>query len=502
MSSVRSVQAAKVARVDDRFYKRREQLADKMSQKVYKKVAAAGATVTPELMHYIHDNVYNMLMSSEGNLTENQLMRLAVETRRLADAQKTSSAEKATTVSKATTAITKKSSARHASDTTDARSVAADSMATLNPIKPGELHDMANQVRGLPPLQQKRLLLKKAQGPWNDVVRKDLEEHQRILAEQREREAKQKVEQKAYLDMQVERRKLTKVEEKQLLRRQAEEEEKQRAVWHEEEVQAAQKKKQEVVALYKDLKAQREDALRKKQIEAERFRREEAERVDRLHKELKEEENEKLKQKENYQKEVKTFLDYNKQLQAAKESEKKKVVAQDIIHLREYEKKLEQQEAERRKYLQKVSERQARQYDMANARYQTWQDQLAKDEEKAKRHQDLVDRKLREEADAIANKKLKDKQKIREMVEMQIAEKEHNKELARLEAIKLKEEVARNVRLAEEKEMEGKRNAKLFALRGMQEIDRQLIEQHERRFRVQPIKVGERMDLVPRQLLA
>jgi len=131
---------------------------------------------------------------------------------------------------------------------------------------------------------------------------------------------------------------------------------------------------------------------------------------------------------------------------------------------------------------------------MANQLYQTWQEQLKKDEDKAEGYQQKLDEQRQDKESKRKSGQYEAAKKLKELVAQQIVDKERQKVHAREEAVRLREEVARNVARAEEVDARRKHEARLFAMQGLRDIDKQLVELHARRLQPQPIKVGERMD--------
>ena len=139
--------------------------------------------------------------------------------------------------------------------------------------------------------------------------------------------------------------------------------------------------------------------------------------------------------------EINSFIAFNRGMKEAHDAEKKKAQEMDVIMLREYEAKLEQQERERQAHLKKISERQARQYAMADRVHQSLQELASADEEKAKREQEALERRQMDEETRRKEKKKEEQRKVKEVVARQIEEKEEAKRKAQEEAARLKEEV-------------------------------------------------------------
>jgi hypothetical protein len=364
-----------------------------------------------------------------------------------------------------------------------------DTMSKVGSFK--DVSKLAQEVRSLPPLVQRRMVVKTLQDPWSKKIQEEQKEHERMLEMQKQRKQQMKAEQKQYLDAQVARREEQKNLEKERMKLLAAEEAHQRAIWKEEAELSARRRKEDVNHLMQDLVHQRQNALMKKQHDLEEKKRDEAEKVRRLQQEIRIEEQEKLHKREKVKEEINSFIAFNRGMKEAHDAEKKKAQEMDVIMLREYEAKLEQQERERQAHLKKISERQARQYAMADRVHQSLQELASADEEKAKREQEALERRQMDEETRRKEKKKEEQRKVKEVVARQIEEKEEAKRKAQEEAARLKEEVARSVKAAEEKEQQRKMQAKQFALQGLREIDKQLVTQHEQRFKPAQIKVGE-----------
>jgi len=354
-----------------------------------------------------------------------------------------------------------------------------------------DISKIAQEVRSLPPLQQRRMVVGAVQDPWSKKVQEEQKEHERALELQRLRKQQMKAEQKQFLDAQVARREEQRQLEKERLKMLAAEEAHQRALWKEEAEYSARRRKEDTDHMRQDLVHQRQSALLRKQQELAEKKRDDEEKVQRLQQEIREEEQERLHKREKVKQEINNFIAFNRGMKEAHDLEKKKAQEMDVVLLKEYQAKLEQQERDRQMYLKRISDRQARQYAMADRVHQSLQDLATADEEKAKREQEALERRQMEDELRRKEKKKEEQRKVKEVVAKQIEEKEEAKRKAQEEAQRLKEEVALSVKLAEEKERARKQQAKQFALQGLREIDQQLVQQHEQRFKPAPIKVGE-----------
>eukprot|EP00996_Jenningsia_fusiforme_P005138 NODE_604_length_2060_cov_30.863252_g558_i0.p1 GENE.NODE_604_length_2060_cov_30.863252_g558_i0~~NODE_604_length_2060_cov_30.863252_g558_i0.p1 ORF type:complete len:488 (+),score=160.01 NODE_604_length_2060_cov_30.863252_g558_i0:179-1642(+) len=354
-----------------------------------------------------------------------------------------------------------------------------------------DVHVVAQAVRSLPPLVQKRIALRVRQEPWEGRFKADAEQIQRDRMEEHKQKMKLRAEQKEFLDTQVRRREENKIIEKQRALALAREEHNQRDAWHEEAVLSARRRKEETRQLMDDLMQQRREALAKKLIEDRERKLDEAEKVRKLHEEIVSEEEEKRRKKEKVREEIKEYMSYNQEQKVQRQMEKKKLAEMDVKALKEYEAKLELQEIQRQENLKKITERQARQYEMANSLHSSMQALAQQDEQRSLQVQSQIEQRLRREEEERRQKELGAKQHVREIVEAQMREKELAKARAKEEAKRLKEEIARTVQQQEAKELEKKKQARLFAIQGLREIDKQLIELHERRFNPAPIKIGK-----------
>ena len=140
--------------------------------------------------------------------------------------------------------------------------------------------------------------------------------------------------------------------------------------------------------------------------------------------------------------EINNFIAFNRGMKEAHDLEKKKAQEMDVVLLKEYQAKLEQQERDRQMYLKRISDRQARQYAMADRVHQSLQDLATADEEKAKREQEALERRQMEDELRRKEKKKEEQRKVKEVVAKQIEEKEEAKRKAQEEAQRLKEEVS------------------------------------------------------------
>ena len=171
-----------------------------------------------------------------------------------------------------------------------------DTMSKVGSFK--DVSKLAQEVRSLPPLVQRRMVVKTLQDPWSKKIQEEQKEHERMLEMQKQRKQQMKAEQKQYLDAQVARREEQKNLEKERMKLLAAEEAHQRAIWKEEAELSARRRKEDVNHLMQDLVHQRQNALMKKQHDLEEKKRDEAEKVRRLQQEIRIEEQEKLHKRE------------------------------------------------------------------------------------------------------------------------------------------------------------------------------------------------------------
>eukprot|EP00906_Rhabdomonas_costata_P002095 RCo003303 len=367
---------------------------------------------------------------------------------------------------------------------------------TLPPVVPNDpstLHDLAQQVRSLPPIQQKKLMLGLTDTKWSSQIQKDLEADAKRKEEEKRRMQQLRSEQRHYLDQQVRQLNSAKEKEKEESMKFAVEEAEQRMAWKESQEMSAKHHREQIVALKRNLMEQRQLALQRKAEEAKAHRAEEAAKVEAMHEELQKEELERRLKKEKVRQEISTYIEFNEKMKAEKEKEKKLLAEQDVQALKEYEAKLERQEEERKRALSRLYERQTRQFQLAEAQHVTLQAMAEADETKARREREEKEQKQAREEEERRQKHREDTLKMKTIVENQIREKEDRKRRQQEESQRLKDEMTRNAQLAEQKEMERRRQAKEFALQGMKDLDKQLVEMHQKRFEPPYLKVGERL---------
>jgi hypothetical protein len=474
---------------------RRHLLEQKLLCEIRRRLKESGRNADDKTMRAIQRDLENVLTGDQ--LLENDIQRLVAKARQHIDAHAAAVKEHDRE------AIRTHIAAHHEEQRMMAQTAPAAPPATDNNsfqakrgvlIPQADLHTMAQHVRSLPPLLQKRLMVQRQQGPWSELLQKEKEEHYQEVHNQYKKQQMQIQEQRQFLDMQVKKHEAEKIVEKQKVRAQMLEEDAQRKIWESEQEEEIRRRKEETAQLAKELKEQRDAAVLKKKIEAERLKKEEHDKLIQLQNELSKEENEKKLFKDKVKVEIREFLKFNEVLMAKKDEEKAKIIEQDIKALKAYDEKLDKQENERRENLRQLQEKQTKHYTQANLRYQNWQEQLKKDELKAEEHQIYLENKRKAEDDKKRQTQLVEAKKIKESVMQQINEKERLKEIARQESQKLRKEVAANVQRAEEQEQRRKQEARQFAIQGLHDIDKQLIELHTRRFQSQNLKVGERND--------
>ena len=161
-----------------------------------------------------------------------------------------------------------------------------------------DISKIAQEVRSLPPLQQRRMVVGAVQDPWSKKVQEEQKEHERALELQRLRKQQMKAEQKQFLDAQVARREEQRQLEKERLKMLAAEEAHQRALWKEEAEYSARRRKEDTDHMRQDLVHQRQSALLRKQQELAEKKRDDEEKVQRLQQEIREEEQERLHKRE------------------------------------------------------------------------------------------------------------------------------------------------------------------------------------------------------------
>lgn len=360
------------------------------------------------------------------------------------------------------------------------------------PNDPVELHNLAQQVRSLPPIQQKKMLLGMSTGPWSAKIQKDLEDEAKRNAEEKKKQQQLREEQRLYLDQQVRQREGVRVQEKVLEARYAAEEAVQRESWKETEEEVIRRRRDQTMALKQDLMEQRALAQQRRQEEEKLRKVEEASKVEALQVELQREEQEKKLKKDKVRQEISTYIEFNSKMKTEKEKEKRLLLEQDVQALREYEAKLERQEEERKTALKRLYDRQSKQFQLAEAQHQTLQALVDADESKARREMEVKDHKQAQEDEHRRQKHKEETLKMKAVVENQIREKEERKKALREEALRLKDEMVRNAQLAEAKDNERRKQAKEFALQGLKDIDKQLVEMHARRFESPYLKIGEK----------